>query len=299
MAAPDGRGLEPALRSIRGQTSREEVEIVISASSPMSLTSFDLADHPDVVVLPTESMLLPGETRNRGLAAATSDFIAFIASDCVAEPGWVGERVRLHRAGYDAVAGSVTYNGRRTPWGLGAHFFLFGYRAPVGRDDAIVSFPDPRGHGLSMSRAIFERIGNFADDLRIGEDTDLYFRLGSESPVIFSTKVRCAHSASWTPLSVISDLYRRGRRRGELERQTALVWLKHDAPHSLAIAAISRFVAAERAVFSSEGCVRAILAIRGCLEQASVITWRGAWGVAEGSGRIHHPYCTCRCSKST
>ena len=282
MAAPDGRGLEPALRSVRGQTSPEDVEIVIVASSPASLALVDLTHCPEVALVPTEVALLPGETRNRGVAATTSDFIAFIASDCVAEPGWVAERVRLHQEGYGAVAGSVTYNGPRTPWGLGAHFFLFGYRAPLGSGESIVSFPDPRGHGLSLSRALLEQVGDFADDLRIGEDTDLYFRLGSEHPVIFSTKVRSGHTAEWTPWSVITDLYRRGRRRGELERRSTTVWLEHDTPASLARAALTRIVWAAWAALSSEGWVGAVVSTPWLL--GASISYHLAWSLRRRRG---------------
>ena len=51
--------------------------------------------------------LYVGAARNIGIAETKAPFVAFLASDCLAAPGWVSERVRLHRAGARAVASAV------------------------------------------------------------------------------------------------------------------------------------------------------------------------------------------------
>lgn len=284
MAAPDGRGLERALRSLQGQMTSGEGEIVVVGSSPSSFASFDWRRYPEVTLVPAQTELLPGETRNRGIRASTSDLIAFLASDCVAEPGWVSERIKLHGAGFDAVACSVTYAGRRTPWRLGAHYFLFGYRAPARTDRVIVSFPDPRGHGLSLSRALLDRVGGYAEDLRVGEDTDLYFRLGSQPiPIVYSPRIRCAHSAPWTPISVFSDLFRRGRLRADLERLSSIAWLEHDTPRSLALAALTRAAMSARTAISVEGWVIAALSMPWLA--AASLSYHLAWHRGRRHGR--------------
>ena len=147
-----------------------------------------------------------------GSAPARGEFVAFLAADCRAAPGWVAARLAAHRRGYDAVAGVVAPErpANRVAWA--AHFLLFPSRLEGARAQE-VAFPDDRVHGLSYARALLARIGPFREDLRIGEDTEM------------ARSLRDAGVAAWVaPAAVIthrgpsragpflSELYRRGVR---------------------------------------------------------------------------------------
>ena len=147
--------------------------------------------------------LYVGAARNIGIAETKAPFVAFLASDCLAAPGWVSERVRLHRAGARAVASAVLPDrpDSRIAW---AHqLLLFPRRLPgLPADDAL-------RYGLSFDRRVFEEAGLFDGTLRTGEDTEFATRL-SEPPV-WAPKVVTLHRNAQDIMELLRDQIIRGR----------------------------------------------------------------------------------------
>ena len=200
-----------AVASLLDQAAPEPFEVVVVTSGGDDSAAAVAALADDVTVVDSAERLLPGGTRNAGVAATRGEIVAFLAADCLAEPGWVAARLAAHRSGHPVVAGAMTC---ALPAGLSAwasHFTLFGHRLP-GIGPREISHPDPATHGLSFERAILERIGPFDSDLLIGEDTDAARRLAASNiPVWFDPGARTAHRGPRDTRALLADQRRRTR----------------------------------------------------------------------------------------
>lgn len=134
------------------------------------------------------------QARNRALAEADSDIVAFLDDDIEPAPGWLGAHVSAHtRPGAVYVGGPVRlrWPGEGPPrWytpGFGSYFGAVDHGGParrVGRAEL------PIGANFSVRRDAALAVGGFATDLgrdgqslRSGEDTDFGRRLLGRCPV--------------------------------------------------------------------------------------------------------------------
>src|SRR5919197_6499172 len=81
-----------------------ELELVVCHSGGGPTPELLARERPGVRVLSTEGRWLPGAARNVGIAATRALYVAFLAGDCEALPGWAAARLARHRAGARAVA---------------------------------------------------------------------------------------------------------------------------------------------------------------------------------------------------
>lgn len=98
--------LAEAVASVLAQRPRAEVVVVNSgAGDARAALGAGLTDVP---VVERPERLMPGAVRNLGVAATRAPYVAFLAADCLAEPGWVANRVAAHAGGARAVASLLT-----------------------------------------------------------------------------------------------------------------------------------------------------------------------------------------------
>jgi glycosyltransferase involved in cell wall biosynthesis len=198
-------GLVRAVRSLLAQS--EPVEIVVVNSGGGDAAEVLRAAGIHVPVVERAERLLPGAARNLGIDATGARWIAFLAADCCAEPGWAAGRLREHRAGAEAVASMIT---NPDPWcdvAAAAFLLTYGARTIVSRRRRWAAY------GLSYDRALFERHGRFREDMRTGEDTELNDRLKPLLPA-WARDVRTAHANPTTVRNLVRDQWARARRRG-------------------------------------------------------------------------------------
>jgi GT2 family glycosyltransferase len=160
-------GIGHALASLYRQKLEEPLEIIVVASGSDGCAEYLEGSHPSVRVVQSRGRLLPGPARNAGVRAARGEIVAFASADTRAAPLWAGERLRVHRAGFDLVGGSIL-NG--TPWSwIGTAGYLLEYSAllPV---EALLR-RQGIAHALSFSRSVFELVGEYPEDVLTGEDT--------------------------------------------------------------------------------------------------------------------------------
>ncbi len=198
--------LVDAVRSLREQRPMPEIVVVASGAGSAGVAGLLREAGLDVPVVSTSRRLLPGAARNVGIAATHGRWIAFLAADCVAAPGWVAGRLAAHRAGADVVASAVVQPQRWNPWATATQVLLFAARLPG------TAPPARRLYGASYARTLFTRHGRFRPGLRAGEDSELHQRLGAGTDFVFRGDVRSLHRHPTGPAAFLRDQYRRGHR---------------------------------------------------------------------------------------
>ncbi|MDI6773268.1 MAG: glycosyltransferase [bacterium] len=202
--------LAAAVRSLLSQSEPAEVVVVNSGGGNPAETLRRAG--MDVKVITRETRLFPGAVRNIGIEATQAPFVAFLADDCVAEPGWVEGRMKRHRAGALAVSSAVTNRHPRNLSSRASHVYLYWRRMPDTPDHKVIHF------GVSYARTLFDRFGLFREDLRSGEDSEFNDRIKGDIPIAWAPEVRSAHLHPTTPLALVRDQFARGARRALTRR---------------------------------------------------------------------------------
>lgn len=177
--------LPDAVRSVRRQAPTAELVVVNTGGGDAEGTL--KAAGLDVPVIHRTQRLYPGAARNLGVLATRAPFVAFLAADCMAEPGWVEGRIQRHLRGEAAVATAVTNAHPRNVWAWASHVLLFARRMPGVLPQQALRY------GVSYDRRLFDRYGFFREDLRTGEDTEFNQRFAASFPLSWAPEVCAAH----------------------------------------------------------------------------------------------------------
>lgn len=203
--------LTAAVRSLRAQSVPAEIVVVNSGGGDPAETLRQAGI--DVKVINLQTRLLPGAARNVGIEATRAPYVAFLAADCVAEPGWVEGRVRRHQAGSPAVSCAVTCPHPRNLWSRASYIALFSRRMPRTPEGEVLHY------GVSYARPLFGQFGVFREDLRSMEDSEFNDRLAAKIPITWAPEVRSAHLHPTTPFALGRDQLARGARMARARRR--------------------------------------------------------------------------------
>jgi glycosyltransferase involved in cell wall biosynthesis len=184
--------LEATLQSVLGQTFEDfEMVILNDGSTDNSLAIIkQFASDPRVTYYSEENMGAAAG-RNYVIKKATGDFIALLDADDLWKPGYLEEHNRLIEKYPNqfvfATNSEVIDKGKTTPRQ---------YSIPLPKEDVVVdffeaSYLDAILHSSTtvLKREVFDTIGFYKPDIRSGQDTDLYVRIGLQYKVVFSPKV--------------------------------------------------------------------------------------------------------------
>lgn len=193
---------------------RERTEIIVSdnASLPEPVLSAAIAGRARLVVEPVKGA---GPARNRGVAAAQGDVLAFIDSDCVAGPQWL-EAGLAALEDADLVGGRVTvFSDAERPTGadLFEQLFAFDFKTYIEKKGFT-------GAGnLFCRKATFEAVGGFQNE--VSEDLEW-----SRRAVAMGLRLRYCHEAvvahpSRPDWAALRDKWKRMTREEYLTRRQA------------------------------------------------------------------------------
>lgn len=152
--------------------------------------------------------LYVGAARNVGVDATRARFLAFLAGDCLAAPGWCGARLQRHRAGALAVATPVM-PGSRAVVAEAANRLLYWGRRPETPLAWIAPF------GRSYHRRLLDLVGPFAPGVRINEDALLNRAADRIAPVVWAPGVLTQHRDPATLGGLFRAQFRRGANRAD------------------------------------------------------------------------------------
>ena len=198
--------LVAAVGSVLGQNIPVEVVVVNSGGGDVQalLGRAGL----DVRVIEVELRLFAGGARNIGLAATQARFVAFLAADCLACPGWAAVRLHHHRQGAATVASAILNSHPRNLVACAAHLVMYMRRLPG------LSAEKALRYGVSFDRALFDRYGLFDEHMVLGEDTDFMARLPDAMQPVWDPRILTIHRNETSLSGLLADQYRRGRRFG-------------------------------------------------------------------------------------
>ncbi|MGO8873580.1 MAG: glycosyltransferase [Acidimicrobiales bacterium] len=163
--------LEEQLRSLAGQECPEPWEVVVadngSDDGSRELAESWAVENSRFRVVDASAIDGAPAARNVGVRATSGDLLAFCDADDIVAPGWLAAcAAALQDA--DVVAGNFDF------WSLN------GTRASPATPAAIRQLgflPAGLGANLAIRRPVFESVGGFNEELLLGEDIDLCWRL--------------------------------------------------------------------------------------------------------------------------
>ncbi len=167
----------------------------------------------------------PGAARNQGMAAVTTDLVAFVDSDCEVAPGWLDGLVPLFA---DPELAAVAPRIRPRPARHSGHRPVLD-RYTEGRS-ALDMGPEPsevgpgRAVGYVPTAALVARMDalgeGFDENLRVGEDVDLAWRLVDDGwRVRYQPSVVVHHHEPRSWADLLARRCRYGTSAGPLDRR--------------------------------------------------------------------------------
>jgi glycosyltransferase involved in cell wall biosynthesis len=197
------KSLHGAVGSLLNQDVTPEIVVVNSGGGDARTALAGL--HCRVTMVEIVDPVLVGAARNAGIQVSRAPFVAFLAADCIAAPGWVAERLRAHIDGNIAIGSVVENDKRGNPFAWAAHLMTYGHRM-------IASGGFGRAYGGSYDRTLFDKYGYFSETMMIGEDSELHNRFEPPDFVSLHPGVRTIHRNPGGPVTFLIDQWRRGRR---------------------------------------------------------------------------------------
>lgn len=200
-----------AVRSLLEQD--EPTGIVVVNSGGGSVRDVLRAEGIEVPCLDYRERLFAGGARNRGIAETSARYVAFLAADCRARPGWIQHRLAAHGSGARTVASAIVNSAPKSRVASAAHLAMFMRRLPGLPAEKTIRF------GASYERSLFTEFGRFDETLRSGEDTEFLKRLPAELSPAWDGRIQTEHLNETRLLPLLRDQFCRGIRYGKERRQ--------------------------------------------------------------------------------
>ena len=157
---------------------RERVEVIVVDDASTDETAAVARSFPCKVIV-NERARGAAHARNRGARRSSGEILAFIDSDCVADPGWLRELVPYFAWDRVAAVGGMVQacftSSRLDRYEAAASSLSMGRRLQISLDDVDTLYAP--ACNLLVRRDAYLSAGGMREDLRFGEDVDLCWRL--------------------------------------------------------------------------------------------------------------------------
>lgn len=198
-------GLLPAIQSLLDQDAATEIVVVNTGGGAVARALAPVAGQ--VRLITCNAPLLVGAARNIGVAASRAPFIAFLAGDCLARPGWVSGRLARHRAGALSVSTAVAGHDDAGLVAGAAARMRFATRHPLADPGRV------QHYGQSYARRLLDLCGIFPPGLAAGEDTALNRFAARFAAPVWAPEVVTLHRDPTDLATLLRDERRRGVQR--------------------------------------------------------------------------------------
>lgn len=199
----DWERLALCLKALRGQTlSQDDFEVIV-VNNDADGNEPALNELPGNCIIAHEPRPGSYSARNRGLALACGEYVAFTDSDCIPASDWLDRGLQLLKANPGSrVTGPVPIF-REPNSGYLAHLFeahtAFPQRLYVEREQSCVTA------NLLVARDVFDRVGLFNDSLFSGGDFEWNRRASALNiPILYDDKLAVHHPARRTMAEILS-----------------------------------------------------------------------------------------------
>lgn len=155
--------------------------------------------------------LFPAEARNRGAKRARGEILVFLDDDCQAQKDWLVENLRVLADPEIGAVGGMIRGKSKKYFSRCLDFANFTFVQGLRR-----RFMPLCAASFGIRREVFGKVGGFDENLRIGEDVDLCFRLKRLGlKTVYEPRVRVWHEHGRKTLKdLLVYQYNNGRVKG-------------------------------------------------------------------------------------
>ena len=174
--------------------------------------------------------------RNRGVAAAGAELIAFVDDDEAPEPGWLAAHLAcLHRTGADASFGPkypVFEGGAAPAWDPDGAFYTTDFGLPADTEIRPLDWWPPQARGLGTGNSMLRRATCLPSPAPFDE---AFGRAGGEDTMLLLGLAKQGRRFVWCPEAKVSEFNEAGRLSASYMARRVRRSARHSAAVRLAI----------------------------------------------------------------
>jgi GT2 family glycosyltransferase len=178
------------LASLHRQTTEANFEVIVVDSSTDGTADLVRNSFPAITVCSFTTRKFAGDARNIGISRARGEIVAFIDSDCTADPGWIDAILAAHGSPDPAIGGAIANGNPEKSVGWAAYFCEYSQWMP---GIPAQRMTDIACANMSYKKKVFEDFGGFIEGTYCS-DTEFHWRLGRKGYCLrFDPSIKIAH----------------------------------------------------------------------------------------------------------
>ena len=199
------------LRALRSQTlDSENFELIFVDNGSTDTSREILAGYPEVLVL-NEPIRDPYIARNRGIAAATSQYLVFLDADCLPDPDWLEQIAAVISEQTSIALGYIAFPKPASPF-LQAYEDYYDAKLRYLLEKQLTQCYFGHAGNMVVHAEVFRELGRFLTMPIVG-DTEIIHRILSRSPnteLLYIAAARVTHAEIRSFRDCIVKIYETG-----------------------------------------------------------------------------------------
>ncbi len=202
--------LEETLTILSQQDYKGEIEIIVVDNNSKDSSDQIAKKFSNVILTYQTDIQSAAATRNKGIALAKGDIIAFIDGDCIPEPDWLRQGIQcMENTGSDRVGGKIII---RPLFPYSSIYSLIEALFCYNQECAIKEVGACMTPNLIIKRQVFDRIGLFNQDYFEMEDMEF----GLRAAKVNISVAYAENCIVWHPPRVtFAEMWKKSRRNGK------------------------------------------------------------------------------------